>query len=85
MAFYGHRPVFDLSDVGLGTLEGVAAIGRFFQDWWETWAEHRIEVEEILDLGHGVVFARVREDGRLVGSDSHVERTGGGPSCGRRA
>src|SRR5206468_8573075 len=24
-------------------------------EWWETWEEHVIEVEESVDLGHGVV------------------------------
>jgi ketosteroid isomerase-like protein len=36
-----------------------------------------IEVEECVDLGHGVVFARVWEDGRVSGSDGHVEQRRG--------
>ena len=42
-----------------------------------TWGDHLIEVEELVDLGHGVVFLRVREDGRLMGSDGHVEQRRG--------
>jgi ketosteroid isomerase-like protein len=69
--------VFDLSDVGIGTFEGAAAIRGFFEDWWATWGDHLVEVEEMVDLGHGVVFMDVREDGRLVDSDSHVEHRRG--------
>jgi ketosteroid isomerase-like protein len=36
-----------------------------------------IEVEESVDLGHGVVFSRVWEDGRMLGSDGHVEQRRG--------
>jgi ketosteroid isomerase-like protein len=35
------------------------------------------EVEEIVGFGQGVVFSCVRERGRLVGSDRHVEQRGG--------
>jgi ketosteroid isomerase-like protein len=74
MVFYAPNAVWDLSNVGIGTFEGVAAIRSFAEDWLGTWGEHTIEVEEIVDLGHGVVLASVREDGRLVGSDGHVQQ-----------
>ncbi len=32
-----------------------------------------MEVEELCDLGHGVVFFAVRQGGRLVGSSARVE------------
>jgi ketosteroid isomerase-like protein len=74
MGFYASDAVFDLSDVGIGTFEGVAAIGSFIGDWWGTWGDHLIEVEQVVDLGYGVVFTAVREDGRPAGSDRHVEQ-----------
>jgi ketosteroid isomerase-like protein len=74
MGFYAPNAVWDLSNVGFGTFEGVAAIRSFVEDWWGTWGDHLIELEEIVDLGHGVVFSSLREDGRLVDSDSHVEQ-----------
>jgi ketosteroid isomerase-like protein len=77
VAFYVPDAVLDLSDVGLGTFEGIAAIRSMFQEWWGTWAEHVIEAERIVDLGDGVVFSPVREDGRLLGSDGHVEHRRG--------
>ncbi len=76
-SFYAPDAVFDLSDVALGTFEGVAAIASFLEDWWGTWGDHLTEAEEVVDLGHGVVFSRVWEDGRMAGSDSHVQQRRG--------
>jgi ketosteroid isomerase-like protein len=77
MKFYADDAVLDVSDAGLGTYEGAARIKSFLEDWWETWGDHLMEVEEIVGLGHGVVFMIVREDGRLAGSDGHVEQRRG--------
>ena len=77
MSFFAPDAVMDLSDLGIGTFEGAVAIRSFVEDWWETWGDHLIELEELVDLGNGVVFSRVREDGRLMGSDGHVEQRRG--------
>jgi ketosteroid isomerase-like protein len=77
MSFFAPHAVWDLSNPGIGVFEGVAAIAEFFKDWWATWEDHHHEVQEIHDLGGGVVFAVVREDGQLLGSDSYVEQQGG--------
>jgi ketosteroid isomerase-like protein len=74
MQFQAPDAVWDLSEVGLGTYEGAAAIGGLLEDWWGTWGSHLIEVEEALDLGNGVVFSSQREDSRLAGSEGHVEQ-----------
>jgi hypothetical protein len=39
--------------------------------------DHAIEVEEVIDLGNGVMFSCVREDSRLPDSDGHVEQRRG--------
>jgi len=77
MGFFAPEALYDLSDLALGTFEGAVAIRSFIEDWWGTWGEHLLEAEEIVDLGHGVVFTAIREDGRLVGSDGHVEQRRG--------
>lgn len=77
MSFYAPDAVFDVSDAGMGTFNSVAAIRRFLEDWWATWGDHLMEVEELAEIGHGVVFVIVREDGRLAGSDGHVEQRRG--------
>jgi ketosteroid isomerase-like protein len=77
MDSYAPDAVWDLSDAGIGIFEGVPAIRSFIEDWWGTWGNHLMEVGEIVCLGRGVVFSSIREDGRLVGSDSHVEQRRG--------
>ena len=77
MRSYALDAVFDVSDAGLGTFDGSAAIRSFLEDWWGTWENYQTEVQEILDLGHGVVFVALWEDGRLVGSDGRVEQRRG--------
>jgi ketosteroid isomerase-like protein len=77
IAFFTPDAVWDLSHTGIGIFEGVPAIAAFFQDWWATWEDHHHEVQEVVVLDHGVVFAVVREDGQLVGSDVYVEQRGG--------
>jgi ketosteroid isomerase-like protein len=65
--------VWEMDEVGLGPFKGVAAIRAFLEEWWSMWEEHHHVVEEVLDLGHGVVYAVVREDGHVKGSDGVVE------------
>jgi len=64
--------VWDLSDMGLGIYEGIAACREFIEDYWAIWEDHHHKIEEILDLGTGVVFVALWEDGRPIGSDSRV-------------
>jgi ketosteroid isomerase-like protein len=71
--FFAPEAVWDLPDLGLGPFEGWAAIREFLEGWWANWEDHHHEIEEILDLGHGVVFQVVSEDGRPVGSKGRVQ------------
>jgi ketosteroid isomerase-like protein len=77
MSLLSPDAVFDLSDVGMGTFEGHAAIRDFFEGWWDTWGDHLVDVEETVDLGNGIVFARVWERGRIAGGDGYVEQRRG--------
>jgi ketosteroid isomerase-like protein len=78
MGLYAPDAVYDADHAGLGTsFEGTAAIRGFVEEWWGTFADHLTEVQEIVDLGQGVAFARVREAGRPVGGDGHVEQLRG--------
>jgi ketosteroid isomerase-like protein len=74
MSVFAADAVLDMSAAGLGTFEGAEAIRRFVQDWrrpYET--DYHYEVEEFLDLVHGVLLSVVRESGRLVGGNGRVE------------
>jgi len=74
MTQFAPHAVWDLNAWGIGTFTGVDAIRAFLEDRLASYEEYLVEVEEVLDLGHGVVFVAYREDGRPVDSDGRVER-----------
>src|SRR5436309_1876537 len=57
--------------------EGRAAIRSLLEDWFGTYEELEFGLEEVRDLGNGVVFAVVTQNGRLVGSAGHVRQREG--------
>ena len=57
--------------------EGRAAIRSFVEEWFGAYEELEYGLEEVRDLGNGVVFAVVVQDGRLVGSAGHVRQREG--------
>jgi len=73
MSLFAPDAVWDLSPMGLGTYEGLAATRRFFEDWSDTFEEFEIEPQEVLELGGGVTLAVVLQEGRPVGSDGRVQ------------
>jgi hypothetical protein len=73
MSFYGPDSVWDISRWGLGTHAGPAAIQAFFEDWIGAFDGYAVEIEELLDLGNGVVFTVGRQRGRPRGSRSSLE------------
>lgn len=73
MSIYGPASVWDGSRWGMGTFEGTAAIRRFVEDWMLAYEQLEVELEELLDLGNGVVFLVVRQRARAVDSDDHVQ------------
>jgi ketosteroid isomerase-like protein len=59
------------------SLEGRTAIRGFLPDWFRAFDELDVELAEVSDLGSGVVFAVVIQDGRLVGSPGRVRQREG--------
>jgi uncharacterized protein (TIGR02246 family) len=57
--------------------EGRAAIRSFLGDWFAMYEELEFGVEEVHDLGNGVLFAVVAQDGRPAGSAGHVRQREG--------
>ncbi|HXB15332.1 MAG TPA: nuclear transport factor 2 family protein [Solirubrobacteraceae bacterium] len=57
--------------------EGRAAIRRFIEDWFDAFGELHFEWEEVSDLGNGIVFGVLIQEGRLIGSAAHVEQREG--------
>jgi hypothetical protein len=73
LSVYGPNSVWDNSAVGLGTNEGFAAIRRFIEDWWSSYVELEIMIEETRDLGNGVGLAILVQRGRPLGSIGQLE------------
>ena len=71
MSHFAPDPVWE--SMGMATrFEGVAAIRGFYEDFIGAYEEYRAEPEEILDLGNGVTFSVIVQQGRFVGSTAHV-------------
>jgi ketosteroid isomerase-like protein len=60
-----------------GVFEGRAAIRGFLEDWFRALEGLDYELEEVSDLGGGVVFAVVIQDGRPVGGDGRLRQREG--------
>jgi ketosteroid isomerase-like protein len=73
LTFYTPDAVWDMSPWGMGIFEGTEAIRGFFEDWLGAYEEYRLEAEEIVDLGNGVVFAVLLQGGRPSGSSGDVQ------------
>jgi ketosteroid isomerase-like protein len=66
---------FDDSDVPLdsvGVLRGYDDIVHNLLPYWETFEDFRVEVEEVIHASEKQVITRVRDGGRLKGSESEV-------------
>ncbi len=59
--------------VAFGTaFEGVAPIRSFLEEWTGAYERYHAEVQEVEDLGGGVVFSVVRQSGHPRGSAERV-------------
>jgi hypothetical protein len=72
ISFYGPGSVFDMSPWGLGTYAGLASIRAFFEDWIGSFEDFEMILEEIEDLGNGVVLAIACQDGLPAGSQHRL-------------
>jgi ketosteroid isomerase-like protein len=57
----------------IGTFEGTAAIRGLFEDMLSPYEEFHGEIEEIVDLGNGVVFGVYAANGRPDGSSGVIQ------------
>jgi hypothetical protein len=72
MSFCAHDAVYDARRVGL-RLEGREAIRGFLEQWSSAYEEVKIEVQEVRDLGHGVMFTVISQHGRLPNTTAWVQ------------
>src|SRR5262249_31577530 len=54
-------------------LSGPTAIRGMLEDWFGPYEQYEVEVEELLDLGYGVVCMLAAHKGRLIGSSAFVQ------------
>ena len=80
MSFFAPDAVLDGRAAG-GLYEGRAAIRGFLDEWFGSFAELRMEVEEFVVLDDGVVLAVVNQEGRPVGVDGQVHQREGWVIC----
>jgi ketosteroid isomerase-like protein len=62
-----------MSAIGMGTFDGPAAIRGLLEDWVAPYDEWEIQLEDLLDLGNGVVLAVLNENGKPAGSTGRVQ------------
>jgi ketosteroid isomerase-like protein len=58
---------------GFGIYHGVAAVREFVEEYWKAFDELSFELEEFVDLGHGVTFAVNRQRALPSGSSAPVQ------------
>ena len=76
VSFFAPDGIFD--GRGAGDLyEGRAAIRGFLDDWFGSFSELRMDVEELIVLDDGVLLAVVKQEGRPVGVDGQVHQREG--------
>jgi ketosteroid isomerase-like protein len=73
LSHFARDAVWDFSPLGLGTYQDQAGMRGLWQEWVDAYTELELDVEEALDVGHGVVLAVVRQKARPVGSTGHVQ------------
>jgi ketosteroid isomerase-like protein len=78
MSFFAPDAVLDGR---VEVVEGRAAIRGFLDDWFGSFAELRMEVEEFVVLDDGVVLAVVKQEGRPVGVGGQVHQREGWAIC----
>ncbi|MCW3034086.1 MAG: SnoaL-like domain [Solirubrobacteraceae bacterium] len=76
MSSFAEDATFDGRALG-DRFEGRAAIRSFVEEWFGMYEELEYGLEEVRDLGNGVVFAVVVQNGRPAGSAGRVRQREG--------
>jgi len=69
--------VWDLSLIGLGPYEGIAAIRGLFEDWPRAYDDVDFAFDELLHVGNGVVLAVVSQTARPAGATGFIRHQEG--------
>ena len=77
LSFFADDAVWDMSPIGMGVFRGRAAISNAVKTWWETFPALVSELDEVIDLGNGVVLHAVTQRGRPTGSTGEIRQRSG--------
>jgi len=69
---YAPDSVLDTAGYGMGTYVGPEAIRGFLREWAGSFNDLKVEADEIVDLGRGVVLTIYHQEGRPVGGNNYV-------------
>src|SRR5262249_27818688 len=64
--------VLELAGYGMGTFKGLDAANQFAREWRDAFEDLTVEIDEILDLGNGVLLSLYRQEGRPIGSENYL-------------
>ena len=73
LSFYGPNTDWDMTPGGLGKYDGPAALRQFFMEWTGSYREWEIDLEEVDDLGDGMILAVALTRGRSSRRGDWVE------------
>jgi ketosteroid isomerase-like protein len=76
-SYFARDSVWDTSRVGIGVFEGVATIRRLLEDWFRSYEELQFVIDELLDVGSGVVLTVIRQMARPVGTTGYIQQREG--------
>lgn len=76
-SYLARDSVWDTSRVGIGVFEGAATIRRFMEDWFDGFEELQFVIDELLDVGSGVVLTVTRQLARPVGTAGYIQQREG--------
>ena len=73
VSMFAPAGVWDVSRWGLGAHTGSEAIGRLLEDWFGNMDQYWVQVEDVDDLGGGVVYVTVVQTARPAGRHSVLQ------------
>jgi ketosteroid isomerase-like protein len=77
VSFFAADAVWDMSSIDMGIFAGRAAIRNALKTWWEMFPAIVTELDEVVDLGNGVVLQAVTQRGRPTGSTGDIRQRSG--------
>jgi len=75
ISYYAPGAVWETDD-GILDVAGAPAVRELLEEWAGMFEDFAINVETVVDLGHGIVYTVFRQEGRPAGSSAVVTERG---------